>query len=93
MAWIRKLAHFMIRDITIRNGDEILDSHQSDWLESFHEVTKMDGSEYGYNKMIGKIKKIGSDLLFHGITHANVHDVIALLEENEVDVNCSNING
>jgi hypothetical protein len=44
-------------------------------------------------KMIGKIKKIGSDLLFHAITHANVHDVIALLEENEVDVNCTNING
>ena len=43
--------------------------------------------------MIGKIKKIGGDLLFHAITHANVHDVIALLEENECDVNCSNING
>jgi ankyrin repeat protein len=43
--------------------------------------------------MIGKIKKIGNDLLFHAISHANVHDVIALLEENEVDVNCANING
>jgi ankyrin repeat protein len=43
--------------------------------------------------MIGKIKKIGNDLLFHAINHANVHDVIALLEENEVDVNCPNING
>ena len=43
--------------------------------------------------MIGKIKKIGGDLLFHSITHANIHDVIALLEENEVDVNCTNING
>lgn len=43
--------------------------------------------------MIGKIKKIGSDLLFHSITHANVHDMIALLEENECDVNCTNING
>jgi ankyrin repeat protein len=43
--------------------------------------------------MIGKIKKVGNDLLFHAITHANVHDVIALLEENEVDVNCTNING
>ena len=39
-------------------------------------------------KMIGKIKKVGNDLLFHAITHANIHDVIALLEENEVDVNC-----
>jgi ankyrin repeat protein len=43
--------------------------------------------------MIGNIKKVGNDLLFHAITHANVHDVIALLEENEVDVNCTNING
>ena len=43
--------------------------------------------------MIGKIKKIGNDLLFHAINHANVHDVVALLEENEVDVNCTNING
>lgn len=43
--------------------------------------------------MIGKIKKIGGDLLFHAITHANVHDVIALLDENECDVNCTNING
>ena len=43
--------------------------------------------------MIGKIKKFVGDLLFHAINHANVHDVIALLEENEVDVNCQNING
>jgi hypothetical protein len=43
--------------------------------------------------MIGRIKKIGGDLLFHAITHANVHDVIALLEENEADVNTFNING
>ena len=36
---------------------------------------------------------MGSDILFHAITHANVHDVIALLHDNEVDVNCTNING
>ena len=43
--------------------------------------------------MIGQIKKVGSDIMFHAITHANVHDVIALLNDNEVDVNCTNING
>ena len=43
--------------------------------------------------MIGSVKKVGSDILFHAITHANVHDVIALLHDNEVDVNCTNING
>ena len=43
--------------------------------------------------MIGRIKKVGNDLLFHAITHQNIHDVVALLEDNEVDVNCKNING
>ena len=43
--------------------------------------------------MIGKVKKVGNDILFHAITKGNVHDVIALLQEDEVDVNCKNING
>ena len=43
--------------------------------------------------MIGRVKKVGSDILFHAITHGNVHDVIALLNDNEVDINCKNING
>lgn len=53
MAWIRKLAHFLLFDVTVRNGDQIMDSHQSDFIEAFHEVTKMDGNENGYRKMIG----------------------------------------
>ena len=43
--------------------------------------------------MIGSIKKVGNDIMFHAINHANIHDVIALLNDNEVDVNCTNING
>ena len=43
--------------------------------------------------MIGSIKKIGGDLLLEAINHHNIHDVIALLEDNEADVNGKNING
>ena len=43
--------------------------------------------------MIGKIKKKGADILFHCITHHNIHDAIAMLEDKEVDVNARNING
>ena len=43
--------------------------------------------------MIHKIKKVGADILFHAITHHNIHDAIALLDDNEVDVNEKNING
>ena len=43
--------------------------------------------------MIGKIKQVGNDIMFHAITHGNIHDVIALLHDNECDVNATNING
>ena len=38
--------------------------------------------------MIGRIKKIGADILQVHISKNNIHDVIAMLEENEVDINC-----
>ncbi len=43
--------------------------------------------------MIGRIKKIGADILQVHISKNNIHDVIAMLEENEVDIDCKNING
>ena len=43
--------------------------------------------------MIGKIKKLGNDLFFKAINEHNVHEVIALISDNEVDINCRNING
>jgi hypothetical protein len=46
--------------------------------------------------MIGKIKEVGNDLMFHAITHGNIHDMIALIVDKEVDVTrdkCKNING
>ena len=38
-------------------------------------------------------KDVGADLMFHAVNHGNLHDVIALLEDKECDVNCKNING
>ena len=46
--------------------------------------------------MIGKIKEVGNDLMFHAITHGNIHDMIALIVDKEVDITgerCKNING
>ena len=43
--------------------------------------------------MIGNVKKVGGEILFVAIKHGNVHDIIALIHDNEVDVNCTNING
>ena len=57
-AWIRKLGHFIISDVTLYSNDQVIDTNPSDWFEIFHEVSKSDGQEYGYNKMIGNIDKL-----------------------------------
>lgn len=38
-------------------------------------------------------KYLGNNLLFHAISHSNIKDLIALLEDNEADINGRNING
>ena len=43
--------------------------------------------------MIGRIKKVGAELLFTGIMDGNIHEVIAMLDAGEVDVNSQNHNG
>ena len=43
--------------------------------------------------MIGNIKKVGAELLFNAINHHNIMDAAALLEDQEADINCTNING
>ena len=40
-----------------------------------------------------RIKDVGAEILFDAINHHNIHDVIALLDDREVDVNCKNVNG
>jgi len=52
-AWVRKLAHFLVKEVTFSCGDEVGDNHISDWFESYHELSKKDGTDPGYNKMIG----------------------------------------
>jgi hypothetical protein len=52
VAWIRKLAHFAVKHVSISMNDEITDIHDSNWFETFHETSKHNGSENGYLKMI-----------------------------------------
>ena len=57
-AWIRKLAHYLVKNVTIKANDQILDYHISDWFQVFHEISKNPGTEYGYHKMIGHRKDL-----------------------------------
>ena len=57
-AWVKKLGHYLIQEVSIYADDQLLDSHNSDWIELFNQLTKKEGSEYGYNKMIGNIDSL-----------------------------------
>lgn len=53
IAWIRKLGHFIIESASIKYNDKTYDSHTSDWFEIYHDISKENDKEIGYNKMIG----------------------------------------
>ena len=52
-AWVRKLGHFIIKEVTCKFSDQVCDHHISDWLEVSHEISKDPNTDSGYNKMIG----------------------------------------
>ena len=52
-AWIRKLAHFIVKEAVFKYNDEKGEHHISDWFECFHEISKDANKDIGYNKMIG----------------------------------------
>ena len=43
--------------------------------------------------MQARIKTVGADILIEAVNKHNIHDVIALLDDGEADVNCKNVNG
>ena len=57
-AWIRKLAHFLIRDVTLYANDIVVDKHDADWFETYYQVSKTPGTKCGYRKMIGDVKEL-----------------------------------
>jgi hypothetical protein len=52
-AWIRNLGHFLIKELKLVSNGDVLDLHQLDWFQVWHELTKYVGHERGYDIMIG----------------------------------------
>lgn len=52
-AWVRKLAHFLVKEVAVFAEDIPIDKHISDWFEAYHQISKDSGGESGYLKMIG----------------------------------------
>ncbi len=57
-AWIKKLAHYLVDEISISTNSEIIDSHKSDWFEIYSQTNLSESRIDGYYKMIGNIDEL-----------------------------------
>lgn len=57
-AWIKNLGHYIIKNISVDIGGEIIERQTGEFMQIWHELTHLKGKEIGYNKMIGNIEEL-----------------------------------
>ncbi|AVL94762.1 capsid protein 3 [Moumouvirus australiensis] len=57
-AWIRKLAHYLVEEVNMKCGDQLLDCHISDWFEVYNDISQSENHKNAYMKMIGHCKDL-----------------------------------
>lgn len=58
IAWIKKIGHFIVNQIEIYLGGNLLDVQNSYWLDIWYELNKTNNMGEIYNKMIGNIDEL-----------------------------------
>ena len=60
--WIQSIGHYLINEVSISIGGQIIDRHYGQWMEVWQELTLDGEKDQGYGNMIGK------DLPFYDVT-------------------------
>ncbi len=55
--WIDNVGHYLLKQVDIEIGGQLIDRHYSDWLEIWAQLTVPAGRMLGYRKMIGQDPK------------------------------------
>lgn len=58
IAWIKKLGHFIINQIEVSLGGNIIDTHNSYWIDIWYELNKVNNIDSIYNRMIGNVDEL-----------------------------------
>jgi len=56
--WIKELGHYLIENISIEIGGQLIEDHDSDWNRIQHQIFFDKNKDYGYNKMIGNVPEL-----------------------------------
>lgn len=57
-AWVRRLGHAFIQDVTLLIGGSQIDKHYGTWMDIWYELTHDVNQERGYAEMIGDIPEL-----------------------------------
>jgi hypothetical protein len=52
-AWTKRLGHALINSITFQIGGQVIDKQTGTWLDIWHELSRNDSHDRGYDLMIG----------------------------------------
>jgi hypothetical protein len=52
--WTDHVGHFLLKDIEVEIGGQVIDKHNGDWLEIWSQLTLSAGHRHGYYEMIGQ---------------------------------------
>ena len=52
-AWVRRLGHSMIREVSCQIGGATIDRQTGDWMNVWHELARDSNLDVGYSEMIG----------------------------------------
>ena len=55
-AWIKNIGHYLINELKIYIGGQLIDTQYGEWLHIWHQLTKTKNKEEVYNKLIGNIE-------------------------------------
>jgi hypothetical protein len=58
LAWLKKIGYGIIKNIEIEIGGDIIETHNSDWLNIQSNIFTNGNKEKGLDKMIGNIKEL-----------------------------------
>ncbi len=53
-AWIHDVGNFLLKQVDIEIGGQLIDRHYADWLEMWSQLTVSSDKRLGYNAMIGQ---------------------------------------
>lgn len=57
-AWVRRLGHAIIREVSVHLGGTRIDSQYGTWLDIWYELARNADHDRGYDRLIGDIEKL-----------------------------------